>query len=43
MSTENAEKAFTFYKSVLGGAFAKMMRYKDLSSPEYPEEKLRCP
>jgi len=32
----NAEEAFTFYKSVFGGAFAKMMRYKDLSSPEHP-------
>ena len=32
----NAEEAFTFYKSVFGGAFAKLMRYKDLSSPEYP-------
>jgi PhnB protein len=32
----NAEEAFTFYKSVFGGAFAKIMRYKDLSSPEYP-------
>jgi PhnB protein len=32
----NAEEAFTFYKSVFGGEFAKIMRYKDLSSPEYP-------
>ena len=32
----NAEEAFTFYKSVFGGAFAKIMRYKDLSSPEFP-------
>jgi PhnB protein len=32
----NAEEAFTFYKSVFGGEFSKMMRYKDLSSPEYP-------
>jgi PhnB protein len=32
----NAEEAFTFYKSVFGGEFAKVMRYKDLSSPEYP-------
>jgi PhnB protein len=32
----NAEEAFTFYKSVFGGEFAKMMRYKDLSSPEFP-------
>ncbi|MGZ3911933.1 MAG: VOC family protein, partial [Flavisolibacter sp.] len=32
----NAEEAFTFYKSVFGGAFAKTMRYKDLSSPEHP-------
>jgi PhnB protein len=32
----NAEEAFTFYKSVFGGEFAKMMRYKDLSSAEFP-------
>jgi PhnB protein len=32
----NAEEAFTFYKSVFGGAFAKIVRYKDLSSPEHP-------
>lgn len=32
----NAEEAFTFYKSVFGGEFAKVLRYKDLSSPEYP-------
>jgi len=32
----NAEEAFTFYKSVFGGAFAKIIRYKDLSSPEHP-------
>ena len=32
----DAEEAFTFYKSVFGGAFARIMRYKDLSSPEYP-------
>lgn len=32
----NAENAFTFYKSVFGGAFAKIMRYKDLASEGYP-------
>ena len=32
----NAEEAFTFYKSVFGGEFAKLMRYKGLSSPEHP-------
>ena len=32
----NAEEAFTFYKSVFGGEFVKMMRLKDLSSPEFP-------
>jgi len=32
----NAEEAFTFYKSVFGGEFAKIMRYKDLSSAEHP-------
>jgi uncharacterized glyoxalase superfamily protein PhnB len=32
----NAEEAFTFYKSIFGGEFTKIMRYKDLSSAEYP-------
>jgi PhnB protein len=32
----NAEQAFTFYKSVFGGEFAKIARYKDISSPEFP-------
>jgi PhnB protein len=32
----NAEEAFTFYKSVFGGEFTKISRYKDISSPEYP-------
>jgi len=32
----NAEEAFTFYKSVFGGEFSKLMRYKDISSPKYP-------
>ncbi len=32
----NAEDAFTFYKSVFGGEFSKIMRYKDLSSAEHP-------
>jgi PhnB protein len=32
----NAEEAFTFYKSVFGGEFAKIIRLKDLSSAEFP-------
>jgi len=32
----NAEEAFTFYKSVFGGEFAKIIRFKELSSPEMP-------
>ena len=32
----NAEEAFNFYKSVFGGEFATVMRFKDLSSPEFP-------
>jgi len=32
----NAEEAFTFYKSVFGGEFARITRFKDLSSPEFP-------
>ena len=32
----NAEEAFNFYKSVFGGEFAKIMRFKDLASTEFP-------
>ncbi len=32
----NAEEAFNFYKSVFGGEFATVMRFKDLSVPENP-------
>jgi PhnB protein len=32
----NAEEAFTFYKSVFGGEFTKIMRFKDISGPEFP-------
>jgi PhnB protein len=32
----NAEEAFHFYKSVFGGEFAMIMRFKDLASPEFP-------
>jgi PhnB protein len=32
----NAEEAFTFYKSVFGGEFTKIVRFKDISSAEYP-------
>ena len=32
----NAEEAFNFYKSVFGGEFAKIMRLKDMASPEFP-------
>ena len=32
----NAEEAFNFYRSVFGGEFAKIMRFKDLASAEFP-------
>ena len=32
----NAEEAFLFYKSVFGGEFAMIMRFKDISNPENP-------
>jgi PhnB protein len=32
----NAEEAFTFYKSVFGGEFEKIIRFKDISSAEFP-------
>jgi PhnB protein len=31
----NAEEAFNFYKSVFGGEFAKITRFKDLSIPGF--------
>lgn len=31
----NAEEAFNFYKSVFGGEFAKVMRFKDLANPGF--------
>ncbi len=31
----NAQEAFTFYKSVFGGEFAKIIRFKDLAGPEF--------
>lgn len=32
----NAEEAFNFYKSVFGGEFATVMRFKDMASDEFP-------
>lgn len=32
----NAEEAFNFYKSVFGGEFASVVRFKDLKGPEFP-------
>lgn len=31
----NAEEAFTFYKSVFGGEFSKIVRFKDIASAEF--------
>jgi len=32
----NAEEAFTFYKSVFGGEFSKIMRFKDIAGAGFP-------
>jgi PhnB protein len=32
----NAEEAFNFYRSVFGGEFETVVRFKDLESPEFP-------
>src|SRR5436190_967759 len=32
----NAEEAFNFYKSVFGGELERIIRFKDISSPENP-------
>ncbi len=32
----NAEEAFIFYKSVFGGEFTQVVRFKDIASAEFP-------
>lgn len=32
----NAEEAFTFYKSVFGGEFSLLIRFKEFANPENP-------
>ena len=32
----NTEEAFNFYKSVFGGEFAMVKRFKEMASPEFP-------
>lgn len=32
----NAEAAFNFYKSVFGGEFGEIIRFKDIASAEFP-------
>ena len=32
----NAEEAFNFYKSVFGGEFVSIIRFKDVETPEFP-------
>jgi PhnB protein len=32
----NAEEAFNFYKSVFGGEFTRVVRFKDIIDPQFP-------
>lgn len=32
----NAEEAITFYQSVFGGEIGKIIRFKDIATPEFP-------
>lgn len=32
----NAEEAFNFYKSIFGGEFTKVIRFKDVASTDFP-------
>ncbi len=34
----NAEEAFTFYKSIFGGEFGAITRFKDIATAEFPVE-----
>ncbi len=38
----NTEEAFEFYKSVFGGAYSRLMRFKDLTTQgfQFPDEEL---
>ncbi len=35
----NAEEAFSFYKSIFGGEFTKIIRFKDIASSDFPVSK----
>jgi PhnB protein len=32
----NAEEAFNFYRSVFGGEFSRVLRFRDIAGPEFP-------
>ncbi|MFN8208961.1 MAG: VOC family protein [Bacteroidales bacterium] len=32
----NAEEAFNFYRSVFGGEFSRLVRFRDIAGPEFP-------
>ena len=34
----NAEEAFNFYRSIFGGEFSKVIRFKELGNPNIPEK-----
>jgi PhnB protein len=38
----NAEEAFNFYKSVFGGDFTKVVRFKDLAGPDFQVPELEA-
>jgi PhnB protein len=38
----NAEEAFAFYKSVFGGEFAMVVRFKDMAIPESPVSEIEA-
>ena len=38
----NAEEAFTFYRSVFGGEFTKIIRFKDIASSEFPVSEIEA-
>jgi PhnB protein len=38
----NALEAFTFYKSIFGGEFTKIIRFKDIASAEFPVSEIEA-
>ena len=37
----NTEEAFEFYRSIFGGAFTRLLRFKDLNNPDFKKREIK--